>query len=373
MYKVALEQQGWVYQMEVTFLEIYNEQIRDLLETDTDTDSDVRPAIKRDHKGEVYVTNLRRVDVDPNNGEQLDLIMSTAAKNRSVASTDMNARSSRSHSVFTLHMTARNVSEGRSFKSALNLVDLAGSERIERSGAQGDRLKEAVAINKSLSCLTDVFVALGNKQSHIPFRNSKLTYLLQPALSGDGKTLMMVNLSPTRASYPESLNTLRFAKQVNQVELGRAKRQITEINSGEPTTTGGGKISIPHASSSASLVSAGDDCASVSSADSSNLQNTMPSRSSPALASSVKRESIKSPPSSEETKGDGSLSKPTSPASSEGVENFSSSAKPTPRLPRKASVKAAGGAEPAAKSSGSPRSEKKLATKVKIPTTRKGV
>lgn len=129
--------------------------------------------------------------VDPNDSAQMDSIMEQAARFRSVGQTLMNERSSRSHSVFTLHLRASNAAQGVVLKGALNLVDLAGSERLDRSGATGDRLKETVAINKSLSSLTDVFVAIGNKQSHIPFRNSKLTYLLQPALSGDGKTLMV--------------------------------------------------------------------------------------------------------------------------------------------------------------------------------------
>ena len=106
-------------------------------------------------------------------------------------------------------------------------MDLAGSERLSRSGATGDRRKETQAINKSLSCLSDVFTALGNKSNHVPFRNSKLTYLLQNCLSGNGKTMMMVNLSPTNLSYQESLCSLRFASQVNQCELGKAKRQMT--------------------------------------------------------------------------------------------------------------------------------------------------
>merc|ERR1712146_499885 len=91
--------------------------------------------------------------------------------------------------------------------------------------------QKTMAINKSLSSLTDVFVAIGNKQSHIPFRNSKLTYLLQPALSGDGKTLMMANLSPTDASFFESLCSLRFASQVNQCELGKPKKSISKDTS----------------------------------------------------------------------------------------------------------------------------------------------
>jgi hypothetical protein len=98
-------------------------------------------------------------------------------------------------------------------KGILHLVDLAGSERLERSGAGADKalLRETVNINKSLSSLADVFTALGNKQSHIPFRNSKLTFLMQDCLSGSGKALMFVNLSPTALSAPETLCSLRYA------------------------------------------------------------------------------------------------------------------------------------------------------------------
>jgi kinesin family protein C1 len=117
--------------------------------------------------------------------------MEQAAHHRSVGQTAMNERSSRSHSVFALHLRAINAEQGITLKGTLSLVDLAGSERLDRSMATGDMLKETVAINKSLSALADVFVAIANKQSHIPYRNSKLTYLLQPALSGDGKTLMV--------------------------------------------------------------------------------------------------------------------------------------------------------------------------------------
>ena len=188
-YKTELEEKGWEYSMEVSFLEIYNENIRDLLRS---TPSDeLKHDIKRDAQGNVTVTDLTKISVDPKDTEQINMIMDIAARHRSVGTTAMNARSSRSHSVFCLHLKACNTKQGLVLKGALNLVDLAGSERLDRSGATGDRMKETVAINKSLSSLTDVFVAIGNKQSHIPFRNSKLTYLLQPSLSGDGKTLMV--------------------------------------------------------------------------------------------------------------------------------------------------------------------------------------
>jgi kinesin family protein C1 len=125
------------------------------------------------------------------------------------------------------------------------LLNSSGSERIARSGAEGDRLKEAININKSLSCLTDVFNGLAQKQAFVPFRNSKLTYFLQNALSGDGKTMMFVNLSPTHESYFESLCSLRFANGVNKIELGKATRNVTEASAEvqKKSSTGGGKTS----------------------------------------------------------------------------------------------------------------------------------
>ena len=154
--------------------------------------------------------------------------MQIAARSRSVASTKMNSQSSRSHSVFMLHLKGYNEDDGAMVNGALNLCDLAGSERLDRSGAGADaaRLKETQSINKSLSCLGDVFNALATGASHVPYRNSKLTYLLQDCLSGDGKALMFVNLSPTTASSSESLCSLRFAQRVNQVELGKATKHI---------------------------------------------------------------------------------------------------------------------------------------------------
>uniref|UniRef100_H3H2I8 Kinesin-like protein n=1 Tax=Phytophthora ramorum TaxID=164328 RepID=H3H2I8_PHYRM len=218
----TLKDQGWNYTTKVSFLEIYNETLKDLLATKLNSDDKL--GIKKDAKGGVYVPGLTAVDVTAT--EQVEVLMERASRAKSVACTDMNAQSSRSHSVFTLHLQGVNDKDGVMLNGQLNLVDLAGSERASRSNVSGDRLKETQAINKSLSCLADVFNAIGNKASHIPFRNSKLTYLLQSSLSGDGKTLMMVNLSPTLESASESLCSLRFARQVNQCELGKPKRQI---------------------------------------------------------------------------------------------------------------------------------------------------
>jgi len=238
-YKTELETKGWEYHMEVSFIEIYNESIRDLLRANAV--DDVKHDIKRDVNGNTTVTDVTMKAVDPNDLDQMSAIMDLAAIHRSVGQTAMNERSSRSHSVFCLHLKASNAAQKIILTGALNLVDLAGSERLDRSLATGARQTETVAINKSLSALTDVFVAIGNKNSHIPFRNSKLTYLLQPALSGDGKTLMMVNLSPTLESFGESVCSLRFASQVNQCELGKPKKQTQ--NDTTTTTPQAAKLS----------------------------------------------------------------------------------------------------------------------------------
>lgn len=180
--------------------------------------------IKRDASGRTNIPGLIRQDIKTMN--DVALVMQKAAKNRSTASTQMNDRSSRSHSVFTLYLTASNPFSKQTLSGSLNLCDLAGSERLNKSGAGSDaaRLKETQAINKSLSSLSDVFLALAQKSTHIPFRNSTLTYLLQPCLSGDGKTAMIINLNPALSSAGESACTLKFAAQVHQVELGRPKK-----------------------------------------------------------------------------------------------------------------------------------------------------
>ncbi|KAG5179631.1 P-loop containing nucleoside triphosphate hydrolase protein [Tribonema minus] len=229
-YKCSLEKQGWAYKMSASFLEIYNEQRAPGAANDASYDA--RHEIKHDTRSGSMspVTDLTLLPLDPTDTGEVERILELAARHRAVGCTSMNARSSRSHSVFTLYMRASNAAAGSALRGALHLVDLAGSERLDRSGATGQRLKETQAINKSLSALTDVFTALANKTAHVPFRNSKLTYLLQPALSGEGKTLMMVNLSPTDDSYSESLCSLRFASQVNQCELGRAKRNIRDAS-----------------------------------------------------------------------------------------------------------------------------------------------
>eukprot|EP01112_Ceratiomyxa_fruticulosa_P022827 TRINITY_DN8491_c0_g1_i1.p1 TRINITY_DN8491_c0_g1~~TRINITY_DN8491_c0_g1_i1.p1 ORF type:complete len:794 (-),score=217.02 TRINITY_DN8491_c0_g1_i1:2-2383(-) len=217
-----LESKGWKYEMESNFLEIYNESIRDLL-CSKSIAADTKYDIKHDpNSGATSVTNMTVVKVT--HPSQVYELLQTASKNRAVGKTNCNERSSRSHSVFQLILRGHNTITDERTNATLSLVDLAGRERIYQSGVTGDRLKETQAINKSLSSLADVICALANKDSHIPYRNSKLTYLLQSSLGGNSKTLMFVNISPEPKDLNESLSSLRFATKVNACEIGTARK-----------------------------------------------------------------------------------------------------------------------------------------------------
>merc|ERR1711948_179057 len=161
--------------------------------------------------------------------EDITVLTAKAARLRAVGSTDMNAVSSRSHSVFSLYLTGSNTDLKVELRGALHLVDLAGSERLDRSGAIGDRLKETQNINRSLSSLADVFLAKAQGHSHIPFRNSKLTHMMEPCLSGHGKTLMAVNIGPESNNSHETLCSLRFASQVSQCTTGGKARRSAKV------------------------------------------------------------------------------------------------------------------------------------------------
>eukprot|EP00923_Selenidium_pygospionis_P059096 GHVN01104008.1.p1 GENE.GHVN01104008.1~~GHVN01104008.1.p1 ORF type:complete len:563 (-),score=112.39 GHVN01104008.1:306-1994(-) len=217
-----LKSKGWNYRVETSFLEIYNETVRDLL-TDSITHSPDLD-VKVDAKGAVYVANLKTVQVEDSG--TIHHLMSIAARSRSFASTECNERSSRSHSVFQLKIIGDNSKLGVTLCGVLSLVDLAGSERVEKSKVEGDRFKETLSINKSLSCLGDVIAALATKSEHVPFRNSKLTMLMKDSLGGNAKTLMFVNLSPLELHFSETLNSLRFASKVNNCSMGTAKRTV---------------------------------------------------------------------------------------------------------------------------------------------------
>ncbi len=170
-------------------------------------------------KGNV-VTGLTEIAAD--NAPVVLGHLKQAQKNRAVGSHDMNEHSSRSHSILTLVVRGRNLRDGTTTFGKLHLIDLAGSERLSKTDATGDRLKEAQNINKSLSALGDVIQALGKRASHIPYRNSKLTFLLQDSLGGNSKVLMFVNVSPAPYNVGESVCSLNFAFRCRSVELGHA-------------------------------------------------------------------------------------------------------------------------------------------------------
>ncbi|KAJ6762608.1 KINESIN-LIKE PROTEIN KLP-3 [Salix purpurea] len=149
--------------------------------------------------------------------------MNIGLRNRAVSATAMNDRSSRSHSCLTVHVQGRELTSGTVIRGSMHLVDLAGSERVDKSEVTGDRLKEAQHINKSLSALGDVIASLAQKNSHVPYRNSKLTQLLQDSLGGQAKTLMFVHMSPETDALGETISTLKFAERVATVELGAAR------------------------------------------------------------------------------------------------------------------------------------------------------
>merc|ERR1712151_1229599 len=137
-----------------------------------------------------------------------------------------------------LYLTGSNVELNIQHYGALHLVDLAGSERLDRSGAVGDRLKETQNINRSLSSLADVFAAKAEGRAHVPFRNSKLTHLMEPCLSGHGKTLMAVNVGPEAGNSHETLCSLRFASQVSQCTTGgKPKRSAKALARPASATT----------------------------------------------------------------------------------------------------------------------------------------
>ncbi|KAK0659587.1 Kinesin-like protein klpA [Lasiodiplodia hormozganensis] len=221
----GLEEKGWRYKMEGQFVEVYNENLNDLLGRAEELDKK-KLEIRHDPvKKQTTITDVTTVALD--SPERVQEMLASASRNRSVAATMANSRSSRSHSVFILKLKGENSITGERSEGTLNLVDLAGSERLSHSGATGDRLKETQNINRSLSCLGDVIGALGSGKegAHVPYRNSKLTYLLQYSLGGNSKTLMFVMISPLQPHLHETLTSLKFATKVHNTHIGTAKRQ----------------------------------------------------------------------------------------------------------------------------------------------------
>lgn len=211
--------EGTKFLVHASYLEIYNEEVRDLLGRDVKRRLDLK---EHPEKG-VYVNGLSQHKVS--NVQDLEHVMEIGSKNRSVGATLMNVDSSRSHSMFTIdvEMATESTQSGKKKEhiraGKLNLVDLAGSERQSKTGSTGERLKEATKINLSLSALGNVISALvDGKSKHIPYRDSKLTRLLQSSLGGNTKTLMIACISPADNNYDETLSTLRYANRAKNIK-----------------------------------------------------------------------------------------------------------------------------------------------------------
>ncbi|KAM0844617.1 hypothetical protein ACQ4PT_056921 [Festuca glaucescens] len=218
LFNLQAQRKGTIdYEISVQMIEIYNEQVRDLLQDSGNRRLEIR---NTSQKG-LAVPDASIVPVTSTS--DVVEVMNQGQKNRAVGSTAINDRSSRSHSCLTVHVQGRDITSGAILRGCMHLVDLAGSERVDKSEVVGDRLKEALYINKSLSALGDVIASLTQKNSHVPYRNSKLTQLLQDSLGGQEKTLMFVHISPEPDAVNETISTLKFAERVASVELGAAK------------------------------------------------------------------------------------------------------------------------------------------------------
>ncbi|XP_006516927.1 kinesin-like protein KIF13A isoform X13 [Mus musculus] len=221
--RIALEQnESQTFKVEVSYMEIYNEKVRDLLDP-----KGSRQSLKvREHKVlGPYVDGLSQLAVT--SFEDIESLMSEGNKSRTVAATNMNEESSRSHAVFNIIITQTlyDLQSGNSGEkvSKVSLVDLAGSERVSKTGAAGERLKEGSNINKSLTTLGLVISSLADqaagkgKNKFVPYRDSVLTWLLKDNLGGNSQTSMIATISPAADNYEETLSTLRYADRAKRI------------------------------------------------------------------------------------------------------------------------------------------------------------
>lgn len=234
----AKEQVSFSFKLKVGMLEIYNDEVYDLLATagasmQQKKDEAMKAGgkssleIRRDKDGRVEVPNLTKENVT--SIQEVMGLLKRGNSNRATAMTDMNEHSSRSHMVLSVDVES-GLGQSSMNKGTLYLVDLAGSERVRKSNVEGDNLKEAGFINKSLSALGNVMEALDRRASHVPYRDSKLTSLLQNALGGNSRTMMVVTTCPTDNSHDESVHALQFATRVRRIQIGAAHRNVTSKN-----------------------------------------------------------------------------------------------------------------------------------------------
>ena len=278
----AEEERGWKYEVSAQMVEVIDDELRCLLggapppgkkhaivhAPEAAPSSSSSSSLPQ----QMHTTVSFAKEVPLRSPADAASLLARASAARAAAATKCNAASSRSHAVFTLALKGRHQASGQALCGSLSLVDLAGSERLNRSGAVGERAREAAAINKSLSALGDVIAALGNSssssnstsaasrpsgpsgaplssssasaaaastQQHIPYRNSKLTWLLRDALGGGGKALLLLAVAPEADAAPETLCSLRFGAKANATHVGTARRALV-VSSSSGGGVGGG-------------------------------------------------------------------------------------------------------------------------------------
>ncbi|XP_042802187.1 kinesin-like protein KIF21A isoform X3 [Panthera leo] len=250
------------FKVNAQFLELYNEEVLDLFDTTRDIDAKNKKSnirIHEDSTGGIYTVGVTTRTV--NTESEMMQCLKLGALSRTTASTQMNVQSSRSHAIFTIHLCqtrmcpqidAENLTDNKviSESSQMNefetltakfhFVDLAGSERLKRTGATGERAKEGISINCGLLALGNVISALGDKSkraTHVPYRDSKLTRLLQDSLGGNSQTIMIACVSPSDRDFMETLNTLKYANRARNIKnkvmvnQDRASQQINALRS----------------------------------------------------------------------------------------------------------------------------------------------
>ncbi|XP_034451449.1 kinesin-like protein KIN-14E [Hippoglossus hippoglossus] len=238
------------YKVSAYMLELYNDRLQDLFvslagEAHAQPQSHGqarRVEIKRNRKGVVFAQGAETKEAS--SAQELYALFQQACANRHISATKMNVESSRSHLIVGIMVESRNLTNGSVSTGKLSLVDLAGSERAAKTGAKDHQLKEANSINKSLSALGDVISALSAELPHVPYRNSKLTQVMQDSLGGNAKTLMIVNISPSECNVDETLTSLIYATRVKAItnnaqrnveskEIAQLKEVIMKLRSGQ--------------------------------------------------------------------------------------------------------------------------------------------
>ncbi|XP_004700263.1 kinesin-like protein KIF21A [Echinops telfairi] len=250
------------FKVNAQFLELYNEEVLDLFDTTRDIDAKNKKSnikIHEDSTGGIYTVGVTSRNV--NTESEMMQCLKLGALSRTTASTQMNVQSSRSHAIFTIHVCqtrmcpqtdAENATDNKMISESLQMnefetltakfhfVDLAGSERLKRTGATGERAKEGISINCGLLALGNVISALGDKSkraTHVPYRDSKLTRLLQDSLGGNSQTIMIACVSPSDRDFMETLNTLKYANRARNIKnkvmvnQDRASQQINALRS----------------------------------------------------------------------------------------------------------------------------------------------